>query len=389
MTSAQTDIAKQKQAAVQDPTNYESVRYYLDRASQPTFLQRITNSLVRPVSKRRVPSGVDVNANFGLAYTQQTNVAVAAALYATYRVGKDDTPTPLSHLSLGGLVSVNGFFRLQLSGENIFAGANDLLAYSVAGGVMPTYFWGLGYTAADVNSRSNYTRDDVVGSVLYKRRVVGGLWAGAVVDMRYANAHSLDDLAMLYLGSAGGNKRSAFSAGVGVVVEYDSRNIHHNPTRGLYVSLQGDVRPKALGDMSATLWHVKGNLNLYQALWRGAVMAVDMYADLYSSATPWLFWPVAGGENRLRGYYYGRYTDSKMASAQVELRQTIYGPFGICVWGGAATFFSSIKALDNIKLLPDYGIGLRLAAGGRTVLRLDCGFGRHSHGFIVNVNEAF
>ncbi|MBQ5358816.1 MAG: hypothetical protein IIU61_05175, partial [Alistipes sp.] len=71
------------------------------------------------------------------------------------------------------------------------------------------------------------------------------------------------------------------------------------------------------------------------------------------------------------------------------LRQTIYGPISGVVWGGAGTIFSSFKHFDIEQLLPNYGLGLRVAAGEKASLRIDYGFGRHSNGLVVSVNEAF
>ena len=41
------------------------------------------------------------------------------------------------------------------------------------------------------------------------------------------------------------------------------------------------------------------------------------------------------------------------------------------------------------QTLPNIGLGARLALDGRTVLRIDYGWGKHSNGLIINVNEAF
>ena len=91
----------------------------------------------------------------------------------------------------------------------------------------------------------------------------------------------------------------------------------------------------------------------------------------------------------MRGYYYGRYTDRKMLAAQVEVRQQIYGPIGCCVWGGAAKVFPSFKTFKLNNILPNYGLGLRVALGDGTSLRIDYGFGRRSNELIININEAF
>ena len=78
-----------------------------------------------------------------------------------------------------------------------------------------------------------------------------------------------------------------------------------------------------------------------------------------------------------------------MLSAQVELRQKIYGPLSCSVWGGAASLFSSHKLFDFSELLPNGGLGLRLDLGKSSRLRIDYGFGRKSNEFIISINEAF
>jgi outer membrane protein assembly factor BamA len=182
---------------------------------------------------------------------------------------------------------------------------------------------------------------------------------------------------------------STFTTGLSLTARYDRRDNSYNPTRGIYLSLTGEVRPKALGSYNQTLWHVTAQANLYQSLWQGAVAALDLYGDAWSSATPWFYWPMMGGQSRMRGYYYGRYTNSKMATAQLELRQKVWGPIGVVAWGGAGTVFSSLKTFDWGEILPTYGVGLRLKAGDRTALRIDYGLGRRCSGIIINVNEAF
>ncbi len=176
---------------------------------------------------------------------------------------------------------------------------------------------------------------------------------------------------------------------MGAVAEYDTRDSRYRTTKGLYLSLFAEARPRGLGDCGATLWHITAVADYYTPLWNGSVLAVDLYGDLWSSATPWLFWPSLGGASRLRGYYTGRYSDRKMITAQVELRQRIRGPFGFCVWGGAGNVFPSHKLIDASKTLPNCGAGFRMELGPKAALRIDYGFGRHSNGLVINVNEAF
>ena len=254
---------------------------------------------------------------------------------------------------------------------------------------MPVKFWGLGYQAASSGAVSKYVRNDFHADVEYRRCIVGGLSLGAELDFRYALADDVQPLALDYLQQAGIDEYSSTTTGIGLAVCWDGRKVRNNLAQGFYFQLKGAVHPQALGNHDDTLWHVEATANYYQPLWMGGELALDMYADAWSWSTPWLFWAKVGGENRMRGYYYGRYTDRKMATAQVELRQNIYKIISGAAWAGAGSVFSSHKLFSVDEILPNYGVGLRVAVAKNLLLRVDYGFGRNSRGLIINVNEAF
>ena len=378
------DTVRTKRATYYDPIDYDAVRYNLALASRKTFLQKVAGSLSQPLFNSEK---IQLKSQFGIAYTQETNLAFTAAATAQYKSGRDNALQ--SNASLAGMVSINGFFRVQLSGVNYFGAGKDKLIYDISGGSLPVRFWGLGYDAADNNPRTNYVQRDMASMLRYMRRVARSFGLGAGVNLRYGKGDSFDTNGENYLLDGGQLVKSAYTTGISLNGVYDTRDNAHTTTRGFYISLLGEVLPKGLGNYNETLFHFVAQADYFQPLWRGGVMAVDLYGDLWSSSTPWFYWPSVGGASRMRGYYYGRYTDRKMLTAQLELRQTIYGPIGVCAWGGAGSIFDSHKNFDASKILPNAGVGLRLAIAGQTALRIDYGFGRHSQGLIINVNEAF
>ena len=378
------DTVRTAKTTYYDPIDYDAVRYNLALASRKNFLQRISDTLSQPLFNGEK---IQLSSQFGIAYTQEVNLAFTAAATAQYKSGRNNALQ--SNASLSGMVSINGFFRVQLSGVNYFGTGKDKFIYDIGGGSLPVRFWGLGYDAANNNPRTDYIQRDITSKLRYMHRFARSFWLGAGVNMRYGKGDSFDANGENYLLDGGQLVKSAYTTGISLNAVYDTRNNAHSTTKGFYISLLGEVLPKALGNYNKTLFHIVAQADYFQPLWRGGVMAVDLYGDLWSSATPWFYWPSVGGASRMRGYYYGRYTDRKMLTAQLELRQTIYGPIGVCAWGGAGSIFDSHKNFDASKILPNYGIGLRLATAGHTALRIDYGFGRNSHGLIINVNEAF
>lgn len=377
---AQTDT---RSAQHYDPIDYSAVQRQLDRASRPTFGQRLSDILTQPLSQSE---RLSLTGRLGVAYTQETNLAITAAATAAYP-SKSANP---NDVQLSAMVSVNGFFNIRAIGNNYFGTeSRHHLQYQISGGTLPIRFWGLGYEAADNNPRTKYTRHDVNGSLRYYFDFGGGLRVGAGADFDFGKAAEFTPEAEIYLAASGQTRRSLYTTAIGLGADLDRRDNPYTSTSGYRIALYGEVRPKALGNFHKTLWHWTIQADYFLSLWRGGVLALDLYGDMWSHSTPWLLWPSAGGDSRMRGYYYGRYTDRKMITAQAELRQTIYGPIGISIWGGAGSLFDRWSNFDASQILPNGGVGLRLASGNRTTLRIDYGFGRHSSGVIINVNEAF
>ena len=374
---------------VYDPIDYTSVSRQLQLASQPTFWQRFTTRLRRPLFVDNPTTNFHTTGRLGIRYAAETNLSLTGVLAGEYSTAVGDAATPMSALSLTMDVSLTGYYGFYLAGDTFLPRGKDRLTYSVSTSSMPVRFWGLGYDAGLNNVRTKYVNKATNADVRYLREVAAGLWLGGAVEYNFAEGTSFDTLGEEYLAAANQANHNFSSLGVGLMAIYDRRNAKVNTTDGVYLSLHTQMRPKQLSNADSNLLHIEAVADYYASVWQGGVVAVDLYANLWSSATPWIMWPSVGGGNRMRGYYYGRYTDRKMLLGQVELRQQIYGPIGCVVWGGAAKVFPSFKRFDFKNILPNYGLGVRVALGDGTSVRVDYGFGRHSNELIININEAF
>ena len=186
-----------------------------------------------------------------------------------------------------------------------------------------------------------------------------------------------------------GQKTHYTATGIGAILEYDSRDFIPNPYRGIYVSLEETFYAKGLGNCGKSLWRTTFTADWYRQVWKGGLIATDLYAEFNSEGTPWPMLARMGGSQRMRGYYQGRYTDNDMITFQVELRQRIWRRIGCTVWGGAGNVFESLDRFDWSETLPNYGVGLRWELKKRVNVRLDYGFGKKTSGFLLSLNEAF
>lgn len=148
--------------------------------------------------------------------------------------------------------------------------------------------------------------------------------------------------------------------------------------------------PKFTGSFNKSLFTTSFILDAYRRIWKGGVLAYDLYAQINNSFAPWpLREELGSGSSRMRGYYSGRYIDCSQIATQIELRQHIYSRIGCTAWVGAGTVFPKFNDLRLNKILPNYGIGLRIEAKHNLNMRIDYGFGKDAAGFVFQIAEAF
>lgn len=311
-------------------------------------------------------------------------LAVAGDMhYRTRRMTTADTP---SSLRLQLAASLTGYYAAKLTGCNILGGDKHIIRYAIETHSEPTYTWGVTYNVARRNERGRYTERRHGVDLSYGYRITRQVLVGAHVDYVHMSAIRLSDMAAQLIGD---ECTCLSTVGVGVDIAYDTRRVEGYVMRGLYLAGSYTLRPKCLASNVSTLHSVALTLDCYQPLWRGATVALDIYGEYHSSATPWLLYAQMGGDYRMRGYYEGRYGGNRLLTTQLELRQHIWQGLGVAVWGGGGMALAPSERFAWRRVLPTYGVGVRWSLGGLSALRVDVAFGRGSHAIIFGMSEAF
>jgi outer membrane protein assembly factor BamA len=103
---------------------------------------------------------------------------------------------------------------------------------------------------------------------------------------------------------------------------------------------------------------------------------------------------LVGGENLMRGYYYGRYRDKNYIAAQAEYRFLPF-PFsrrlGGALFAAAGTVAPTVSAFSFKYIQPSGGVGIRylLFPKKDIFIRFDAGMTREGINFYVYTGEAF
>lgn len=345
--------------------------------------QRFVRYMVESEVDRSFEKRVDMTFVPALYYTPSTSLGLAVMAAGLYRIDKENRNISPSNFSVYATGSLTGFYRVGVSGTNIFKNDRQRLIYNAEFYSQPTLFWGVGYNAAMEGTRLKYSFYTTSLDVRFLQRAAKGLYVGVGAD--FIDFYKKFESA----------KFNIMATGISLLVEYDTRDVISNPHSGVYVALQAKVRPKELGNLSKTLWGGRLSANYYQKLWKGGLLALDLQAEINSEGTPWLLNAKIGGSSAMRGYYAGRFNDLCAVTLQAELRQKIYKGLGAAVWGGAGNVFPTLESFDWRETLPTYGVGLRYEIRRNINVRFDYGFGRRDfdgkliHGAVFSLNEAF
>jgi outer membrane protein assembly factor BamA len=131
--------------------------------------------------------------------------------------------------------------------------------------------------------------------------------------------------------------------------------------------------------------------NVYRSLGKNSVIAA--HASLCGTSKGGPFYDVClyGARGDLRGYEAGRFRDRASWTAQVELRQHLFGRFGVAAFGGLGGIAPDLSSLGSTTFLPAAGIGLRYRASKQTPInfRVDFAVGKDSKAIYLSLGEAF
>lgn len=353
---------------------------------KPSGLARWWNSLINGNVDRTFERPIDLTLAVAPYYQADTGASLVAQLSALYRVDRTDSLLHVSDLSLSGGVSWNGTCNVAVQGNHHF-NRQQRLTYSGEFRRQVREFWGIDYADCDVHPSTMMRDLRATLKADYQQRIgqSGWFW-GAAVRIRY-NTADADDLSFL-----NGQDNRGFYAGLGPLIQYDTRDFSLNPKRGFYLLFRDIFYPDFFGMNKNWIAQTTFQFSAYHPAWTGATFAYDFFFEGSASkgTIPWQLREIAcEDDRRMRGYQAGRYIDTNQMSAQFELRQHVWGRFGLAAWGGVGTFYDALSDINPDRILPTYGIGLRFEFKHNTNIRLDCGWGRDSNTIIFNFGEAF
>jgi hypothetical protein len=262
----------------------------------------------------------------------------------------------------------------------------------------PDHYFGVGYVNGATRPQGAETtalrRTWWSADPTLLQRIKGSLYAGVALQFSGSLARAISpgvaaDEAFVRDGP------SIINTGVGLTLQYDTRDVPINAWKGLLLSATWTGYGHALG--ANTAWHALSlDYRQYVQLFhRGSTLAWQVKYRSAFGEVPWSELSQVGTPFDLRAYRWGQYRDRTSLCAVVEYRfmlpvdpESLWSHLGAAAWGGVGVL-SGTAWPDFTRLLPAAGVGLRVELLRRVTVRLDVGFGRDSRAVYFNFLEAF
>lgn len=342
---------------------------------------------IRNSNKQRPEKKLDFGVLPGPHYSATTGLGLGILGTATYSTDRADKSLPRSNASVYTDMTTGGFFLVGLRGSHIFPHARYRLDYKCNLSTFTADFWGIGYDHADNEAnKASYRRNRIVTMARFMFNAAHNTYIGPIVYYRYFQARDIET-GMEHLWQGQDETIRNYTAGISLT--YDSRDFMLNASRGIFFQLDQTFCPRFMGNRQYGFSATELSFSCYKRVWRGAILAGELHSLFNYGHTPWPLLAEVGSNDRMRGYYEGRYRDKHLIEGQVELRQHIKGRNGVVAWVGLANAFPKFDEAAMRHTLPNFGIGYRWEFKKGINVRIDYGLTRDGGGFIFNLNEAF
>ena len=201
---------------------------------------------------------------------------------------------------------------------------------------------------------------------------------------------------------AGGGTADGYtniSSGLGIIANYDSRDLPANAYKGVYLEVRGTVYNKWIGS-DTDFYRAEIDYRQYVSVGKRKVLAWTAQSKNVFGDVPVTRMPLTGSPYDLRGYYMGQYRDKSAHLVMAEYRhmfntdketwlQRIINHLGFVAWAGCGFMGPNPAKIEGV--LPNYGVGLRIEVQPRMNVRLDLGKNTVNDQtlFYFNMTEAF
>jgi len=243
----------------------------------------------------------------------------------------------------------------------------------------PDFFYGIGANSIETNELL-YESNRIIIDLGHFKNLGNQLFVG--MGLRYLSYKNLGEIPDLPIYD---ELLPSETYGLKAAIFHDSRNNLLNTTAGKYSFLE---LSQNWGTRSYT--QLKTDFRRYFS-WKENTIALRLYNTFSFNSPTFYDYAIMGGDDFVRGYFFGRFRDRNLSTLQAEYRTHLFWKIGGTLFGGISSINERLGDFTD-QFRPNYGAGIRFLVDkeGNTNLRLDVAFGNADQsGFYISFGESF
>ena len=344
-----------------------------DSVEKPTLVERVMNFSFLPF----------------VIYTPETRFGGGIGGIHTFHFGDHKPQSRPNSVSLSAKYTQNRQYAIQLTPRFYLKDQKYYLWSDILYQKSPFKFYGLGNKSPD-DMEEDYTPKEIRIWANLRRKVYSVLRFGIQYNFEDTNIVEVEEGRLLASGDipGGGGGRSS---GVGVILDWDSRDREFSATAGGLYQASAMIYGGSLGsDFDFTRYLL--DLRYYLPILPSHTLALNGFFEFSTGEPPFQKLALLGGRFRMRGYYEGRHRDRNMISFQAEYRVVPvwwrFGVVGFAAVGDVSRDVSDFR-LSEFKFSGGFGFRYQFNPDEGVNLRADFAFGEGTSGYYLTVLEAF
>jgi outer membrane protein assembly factor BamA len=316
-------------------------------------------------------------------YTNRTNFAFGG--YGIRHFNYEGSPHK-SNLTAAFIYSLKGQIMSQMAGKLYWPGYRlnadvDYLNF-------PDTFYGIGNNTHRQNAEE-YSIERFGFDMTFQKELLSNLFVGFLYDFENYDLIKTEPGGILELGILPGTHGPFKISGLGLSVNYDSRDHVVNCQNGNYIEFNWTFYDKSIGSDYRYMEYYL-DLRHYLQVSQKSILAFQGTYTRISGYAPIQAYPVLG-DDRLRGFS-ARYMDKNLLTFQAEYRLNLLKKLGIVLFAGLGEVANHFKNFDPSEFKFGAGFGFRytILPANKLNLRFDLGFGTHANSSMTFLpGEAF
>ena len=326
-----------------------------------------------------------------VSFAPETNLSIGIGMKGLFKMKGSGPETRTSNIPLSAQYTIENKYLFFSGFEVFFPQERYMITGNLRFQSFPSLYFGIGPDTPKENEEKFSYRQILIEPIFLKQVLIRHMFLGA--GIRYNRISKVEpELDGLLINSDQPGSLGSNSVGLQLAMVYDSRDNLLNAQEGMYIEFTHGFYGKALGG-TQKYELTRFDLRFFKKAFNNpkSIVGFQFISHFSNGNTPLQELGRLGGNEIMRGYFEGRYTDRHLIATQVEWRQKLSRLWGVVAFAGVGGVAPTIDKFSIANARPSAGVGVRFLVDSHENLnlRLDFGFGQEKMNYYFKIAEAF